>query len=128
MAVVGTATGTLIGKQLYISPEQFRGRAEPASDYYSLGATLFYLLTGKEPEALSCSHPKTINSEVSESMNALVSMCTALEPARRLQTAQELTCLLTGLETAQATAIETQEQPIVVSLESRRQKKLGIKR
>ncbi|MBS1991557.1 MAG: serine/threonine protein kinase [Cyanobacteria bacterium SZAS LIN-3] len=51
--LVGTATGTLVGKQSYISPEQFRGKACEQSDLYSLGATIYFVLTGQDPEPLS---------------------------------------------------------------------------
>ncbi|OPZ91391.1 MAG: Serine/threonine-protein kinase StkP [bacterium ADurb.Bin425] len=50
---IGTATGTMVGKQSYISPEQFRGKACPQSDVYSLACTIFFLLTATEPEPLS---------------------------------------------------------------------------
>jgi hypothetical protein len=51
--LVGTATGTLVGKQSYISPEQFRGKAGPQSDLYSLGATVYFALGGLDPEPLT---------------------------------------------------------------------------
>jgi serine/threonine protein kinase len=51
--LVGTATGTLVGKQSYISPEQFRGKAGPQSDLYSLGATVYFALCGADPEPLT---------------------------------------------------------------------------
>jgi|GEM_PF-1602203 len=34
----------------YTPPEQIRGRAVPQSDYFSLGRTFVYLLTGKSPQ------------------------------------------------------------------------------
>jgi len=82
---VGTATGTLVGKQSFIAPEQFRGDTIPQSDLYSLGATLFYLLTGDEPEPLSQSFPKEKNPQLSDALNRLVGDCTAFEPHERIQ-------------------------------------------
>ncbi len=88
-AFMGTATGTLVGKQSYISPEQFRGKAAPSSDLYSLGGTLHFLLTGKDPEALAVSHPRQINAVVSQEMDALVSALTEQETEDRLCSAEE---------------------------------------
>lgn len=93
---IGQSTGTIVGKQLYIAPEQFRGKAEPASDIYSLGATMHFLLTGKEPEALSTSNPAEINKEISQDTNRLVARCTACEPEERIRTAGELKKALGG--------------------------------
>jgi tRNA A-37 threonylcarbamoyl transferase component Bud32 len=87
---VGTATGTLIGKQSYISPEQFRGKAVPASDIYGFGGTLHYLLTGSEPEALSVSHPAVVRPVLSAQIDQLVADCTQLEVADRIKDAREL--------------------------------------
>ncbi|MDJ0703289.1 MAG: serine/threonine-protein kinase [Leptolyngbyaceae cyanobacterium MO_188.B28] len=47
-----TGTLTIVGTYGYMPPEQFGGRAEPASDLYSLGATLIYLVTGLHPADL----------------------------------------------------------------------------
>lgn len=57
-AVQNTITGTLspgttiIGTLGYMAPEQLRGQATPASDLYSLGCTLLFLLARKPPGAL----------------------------------------------------------------------------
>ncbi len=45
-------TFTIVGTYGYMPPEQFGGRATPASDLYSLGATLIYLLTNIHPADL----------------------------------------------------------------------------
>jgi len=46
-------TITVVGTYGYMPPEQFGGRAVPASDLYSLGATLIFLATGRHPTELS---------------------------------------------------------------------------
>lgn len=43
---------TVVGTFGYMAPEQFQGRALPASDVYAVGATALSLVTGREPEDL----------------------------------------------------------------------------
>ncbi len=45
-------TITVVGTYGYMAPEQFGGRAVPASDLYGLGATLIHLVTGRHPADL----------------------------------------------------------------------------
>lgn len=45
----GAGGSTMIGTYGYMAPEQFSGRALPQSDLYGLGATLVFLLSGREP-------------------------------------------------------------------------------
>ncbi|RCJ24235.1 serine/threonine protein kinase [Nostoc sp. ATCC 43529] len=47
-----TGTRTVVGTYGYMPQEQFGGRTVPASDIYSLGATLIYLVTGTHPADL----------------------------------------------------------------------------
>ncbi len=43
---------TVVGTMGYMAPEQFQGRAQPATDVYAVGATAVAALTGCEPETL----------------------------------------------------------------------------
>ncbi len=43
---------TVVGTYGYMPPEQFRGKAVPATDLYALGATILFLLTGRSPSDL----------------------------------------------------------------------------
>lgn len=94
--LVGTATGTLIGKQSYIAPEQFRGKATPQSDIYSLGCTMFYLLTGQDPVPLCESQPSKLMGLIAVGVNDLVRDCTHTEIEQRIQNTQELSARIEG--------------------------------
>jgi serine/threonine protein kinase len=52
LAATEGSTITVVGTYGYMPPEQFGGRAVPASDLYSLGTTLIYLVTGTHPADL----------------------------------------------------------------------------
>jgi serine/threonine protein kinase len=52
LAATEGGTITVVGTYGYMPPEQYGGRAVPASDLYSLGATCIYLATGKHPADL----------------------------------------------------------------------------
>lgn len=91
------------GTYNYAPPEQFQptGRLSFASDVYSLGATLYHLLTLQPPtpaplrqqgEALL--PPRYLNDAVSTSYNAAVMKALELEPTRRFQTMQEFKAAL----------------------------------
>jgi tRNA A-37 threonylcarbamoyl transferase component Bud32 len=94
---IGTATGTFVGKHAFIAPEQFRGKAVTQSDIYALGCTLYFLLTGEEPEALSTSNPNTQRDHLSEELCGLIETCTQLEAKDRFQSVGQLVPILRQL-------------------------------
>jgi len=94
---VGTMTGTMIGKQCYISPEQFRGKAVPRSDIYSFGCSAHFFLTGADPEPLSQSHPRAVREDVSLEFDNLIASCTEPQVSARIASAPELLAMLKEL-------------------------------
>jgi serine/threonine protein kinase len=83
-------SGDCVGKHSYTPPEQFRSQASTQSDIYALGATLFFLLTGHDPKPISVSDPRSINSELSETIATIVSKATALDLGDRYDSVEWL--------------------------------------
>lgn len=111
-----TTTGNIYGTPAFMAPEACRGEpADARSDVYSLGATLYFLLTGAPPfegvniGQLFVAHltqdpipPGRVREEqIAEGVDALVLRCLAKDPSLRFQTAHELQVALEALpETA----------------------------
>jgi serine/threonine-protein kinase len=93
-----TATGTVVGKHAYLPPEQFRGRPSTQSDIYAMGATLFYILTGEDPEPITASQPSSKDASVSAELNTIIHKATLLDTKKRYQTIEELQSDLSALK------------------------------
>lgn len=104
---LGTMTGTIVGKQSYIAPEQFRGKPSPSSDIYALGATMFFLLTGVNPKPLHTSDPKTLIDTVSPETSLLVQMCTNSEASMRPANASQLMQMINETTSSRPAALGT---------------------
>jgi serine/threonine protein kinase len=101
-----TVMGTVIGTPAYMSPEQAAGRLDllgPASDIYSLGATLYALLTGAAPfdesdkgELLqqvqrgAWRPPRQVKPNTPPALDAICRKAMALRPEDRYATALAL--------------------------------------
>ncbi len=94
---ISAVTGTLVGKQSYMPIEQIRGKAEPRSDLYALGCTIYFLLTGNDPEPLSIiSVPPTV---AGEELRQIVEKLTQMEPEQRFSGASQVHLALSELST-----------------------------
>ena len=86
----GGSQGTIVGKPSFMPPEQFRGKANTQSDIYAMGATLYFLLTGCDPDPISQSSPAAKNQSVGTAMDAIVKRATALQLKDRYQSVSEV--------------------------------------
>ncbi|QDZ38727.1 serine/threonine protein kinase [Euhalothece natronophila Z-M001] len=83
---------TIVGTYGYMAPEQYQGRAQPTSDLYGLGATVLYLLTGKDTAQFFQEKSKIdVSSEISLSPTFANWLEGMLEPAikNRFNNAQD---------------------------------------
>jgi eukaryotic-like serine/threonine-protein kinase len=108
--------GAFVGTPEFASPEQFTGTdVDIRSDLYSLGITLWQMLTGRPPfrgavnevmhQHLSSPLPLEKLQNVPQPMVALIEVLLRKEPARRFQTPAELTkalpTIIEAIETGQ---------------------------
>lgn len=91
-------TATIVGKHAYIAPEQFRGKTSIQSDIYSLGATMYFLLTGTDPEPIQKSCLPEGNAARGTILDSIIQKCTDLELSERFQNIKEIEDWLSNVE------------------------------
>lgn len=98
---------TAVGTMGYAPPELFSGNVEPRSDVYSLGATLFHLLTGSDPQDNPLlifdfeknPLPRQVNPSISVEMERILMRSVEYKPEGRFRSAGEMRdALLVHLE------------------------------
>jgi serine/threonine-protein kinase len=115
VAVIKAEKGMVFGTPYYMAPEQIRSRADVDSraDMYSLGATLYHMVTGRPPFAYSTieevlrahleeelTPPDHLNTKLSAGLGEVVEFMMAKDRRRRYPSPDELIidleCLLHG--------------------------------
>lgn len=89
---------TAIGTMGYAPPELFAGKVEPRSDIYSLGATMFHMLTGSDPQDNPLlifdfsknPRPCQINPSITPDMERILIKSVSHKPEDRQASALEL--------------------------------------
>ena len=119
-----TATGAVLGTALYMSPEQIRGEsAEVRSDIYSLGVTLFEMLSGNPPfqadsvmtvMMMHLSDPvpdlRDLRPGVPAAVVEIIQKAMAKNPAERFQSAAEMAAALRQAQAQLAGAASLQDE------------------
>jgi len=106
---------TAVGTMGYAPPELFSGNVEPSSDIYSLGSTMFHLLTGADPQSNPLlifdfqkhPRPRQINPRLSDQIEKILLKMVEYNADKRYRTAgevrDELTKHLESLKGGKAT-------------------------
>ena len=153
MAGSNTMTTTAAGTVSYISPEQARGGySDERSDIYSLGITMYEMLTGKVPYegetniAVALQHiqgdmvpPKNLEPSIPESLNKIILKCTQKKPERRYAKARDLIAdlrrvltdpdgeyvVIAGAEVTDGGTINMNEEELIAIKEAARKEELS---
>jgi serine/threonine-protein kinase len=89
---------TAVGTMGYAPPELFSGNVEARSDIYSLGSTMFHLLTGADPQSNPLlifdfqkhPRPRQINPQLSDQMERILMRAVEYSADKRFASAAEL--------------------------------------
>jgi serine/threonine-protein kinase len=118
-------TGQIVGTPYYMSPEQAQGETLDArSDLYSLGATLYHMVTGQRafeghtPLSIVIKHvsqepvpPREVDPSIPENVCAVIARLMKKRPAERYASAEELIRDLDALKQPAGSGVRTEVRP-----------------
>lgn len=80
-----------LGTPGFSAPEQYgRGQSDQRSDIYSLGATIYFLLTAQDLAQFHFKIPQALNTGAPAWLERIILKCLALNPGERYQSAGEV--------------------------------------
>jgi len=116
-----TQTGRTVGSLYYMSPEQIKGAADldPRSDLYSLGISLYEMVTGSRPfqgdseYSIMAAHLQTnppppiqVDPNLPPAVSDIILMSLEKDPAQRFQTADAFRAALLSVRGSAPTAAQ----------------------
>lgn len=127
-----TYTGVPLGAVYYMSPEQVEGRRLDArSDIYSLGVTLYQMVTGQRPfdgadeKQIMDAHltgtprpPRLVNRAIPSELNDVILVAIAKDPEQRFQTAAAFQGALSRVSARLGKGADVQNAPVSPAADS----------
>lgn len=93
-SAITSSSGTIVGKHCFMAPEQFCGEYTTSGDLYQLGATLYFLASGEDPEPLGPFDLTKSRTDLSNGFHDLVNVLTDRTPGNRPASARDVLNLI----------------------------------